>query len=79
MKIWEYIVNSAMLGLEKPALGKPDLPEALNDVFDQINDSTVLDRESKFLRQAAIVYNYRKSGFQPIQKSDVQVSTAGGR
>lgn len=76
MKIWEYMVNSAILGTEKPVPGRPDLPEELNLVFDQIGNASHLDRESKFLQQAAIVCNYRRSGFQPLQKSDVQVSNA---
>jgi len=76
MKVWDYIVNSAMLGLEKPASGKPDLPEELTAVFDLINSSTELDRESKFLQQASVAYNYRKSGFQPLQKNDLKVFTA---
>ncbi|NQX39282.1 hypothetical protein SAMN05421820_102346 [Pedobacter steynii] len=76
MKVWEYIVNSAMLGSDKPAPGKPDLPEELVAVFDQINNIPDLDRESKLLQQAAIASNYRKSGFQPLQKDDIKVSIA---
>lgn len=76
MKIWEDIVNNAMLGTEKAIPGKSELPEQLNQIFNQINEREDLDRESKFLQQAAIVYNYRKSGFKPLKKADIQVLVA---
>lgn len=76
LKVWEYIVNSAMLGTDKPAISKPDLSEELIDVFNQIENTESLDRESKFLCQAAVVSNYRKSGFQPLKKNDLLIPIA---
>jgi hypothetical protein len=76
MNTWEYILNRALLGTDKPAQGQPDLPEVLHEIFARIEKLDGAEKEAKFLHQAALVYNYRKSGLQPLQKKDASVLEA---
>jgi hypothetical protein len=76
MNTWEYILNRAMLGTDKSAQGQPELPEVLNETFALVEKLDGLDKEAKFFHQAALAYNYRKSGFQPLLKKDAAVQEA---
>ena len=65
-----------MLGIEKPLAVIPELPDPLQLAFTQVDAMVGLDKEAKFLHQAALAYNYRRVGLQPIQKKDLSLPPA---
>lgn len=74
MKAWEQIVNAAMLGTDKPMPGQTDMSTELADITNLIDAVPGLDNEDRFLQKAAVVYNYRRSGFVPLQKQEVTLA-----
>lgn len=76
MRAWEHIINAAMLGTDKPMPGNTDLPEEVAVIANAIDSAEALDKEEKYLQKAAVIYNYRQSGFVPLQKNDLPVSKA---
>ncbi len=77
MKAWEHVINTAMLGTDKPMPGNSDMPEAIAEIALMIDAAETLDKEAKFLQKAAVIYNYRQCGFKPLQKPDLPVNIAG--
>lgn len=76
MKAWESIINTAMLGTDKPVPTIADLPEEVALVANAIEASAGLDKEERYLQKAAVLYNYRQSGFVPFQKNDLPANKA---
>lgn len=68
MKAWEYVINTAMLGTDKPMPGSADLPDEVAEIAVMIDAAESSDKEAKFLQKAAVIYNYRQCGFTPEQK-----------
>ncbi|EHQ27099.1 DUF5691 domain-containing protein [Mucilaginibacter paludis] len=77
MKAWEHIINTAMLGTDKPFPGVADLPEDVAVIAGAIDTNEDLDKELKFLQKAAVIYNYRQCGFVAMQKNDLPLNAAG--
>lgn len=77
MKAWQHIINSAMLGTDKTIPAATDLAPELAEVNELIDAATELDKEDRFLQKAAVVYNYRQSGFVPTHKPEVTLPPAG--
>jgi hypothetical protein len=67
MEFWDNIVHTALLGTDKRQLKKEDFSEDLVEAYDIISQSG--DKEEQYLNIAAVAYNYRKCGVQPINKS----------
>ncbi|HTI60243.1 DUF5691 domain-containing protein [Mucilaginibacter sp.] len=78
MKAWEYVINTAMLGTDKPMPGNQDLPDSITEIAIKIDAIDSIDREAKFLQKAAVIYNYRQCGFTPFQKQDLPVTMTEG-
>ncbi|MFC0513873.1 DUF5691 domain-containing protein [Mucilaginibacter angelicae] len=76
MKAWESIINTAMLGTDKPTPAIADLPEDVAVIANAIDAAATLDKEERYLQKAAVIYNYRQSGFVPFQKNDLPVNKA---
>jgi len=76
MRAWESIINTAMLGTDKPAPAIADLPEEVAIIANAIDAAAELDKEERYLQKAAVIYNYRQSGFVPFQKNDLPVNKA---
>ncbi|HEX8022532.1 DUF5691 domain-containing protein [Mucilaginibacter sp.] len=76
MRAWESIINTAMLGTDKPAPVIADLPEEVAIIANAIDSTATLDKEERYLQKAAVIYNYRQSGFVPFQKNDLTVNKA---
>jgi len=76
MRAWEHIINTAMIGTDKPMPGNPEIPGEVAAVVDIIEADELLDKESKYLQKAALVYNYRQCGFTPLQKHDLLLNKA---
>lgn len=76
MKAWESIINTAMLGTDKPTPAIADLPEEVAVMANAIDAAATLDKEERYLQKAAVIYNYRQSGFVPFQKNDLPVNKA---
>jgi len=65
-----------MLGTDKPMPARGDVSVEivdLNMIIDTIDGS---DKEDRFLQKAALVYNYRRSGFVPVKKQEVTLTMA---
>jgi hypothetical protein len=62
MKLWDDIVNKAMLGSSKLQVRSTDLPEAITTVLD-VQDSD--DSEENFLRFTSLIYQFRQAGALP--------------
>jgi hypothetical protein len=76
MKAWESIINTAMLGTDKPAPAIADLPEEVVVIANAIDTAATLDKEERYLQKAAFIYNYRQSGFVPFRKNDLPANKA---
>ncbi|UOE47086.1 DUF5691 domain-containing protein [Mucilaginibacter sp. SMC90] len=71
MRAWESIINTAMLGTDKPTPAIADLPEEVAVIANAIDALATLDKEERYLQKATVIYNYRQSGFVPFQKNDL--------
>src|SRR5579875_2184631 len=76
MKAWEEVIHTAMLGTDKPMTGNADLSEEIAAIAREIDTDDKLDKENKFLKKAALIYNYRQCGFVPVQKPDLNFTSA---
>jgi hypothetical protein len=76
MRVWEQIINAAMLGTDKPMPGQSDLPAEVAEVTSLIDTMPGLDIEDRFLQKASVIYNYRQSGFVPLQKQELMLVKA---
>lgn len=63
MKVWEEIVNKALLGSEKASLTVANLPEEIVEEFDVAPSP---DKEDTFLKISALTYQFRQSGVRPL-------------
>lgn len=73
MKIWETIVNNAMLGTTKLPFRAADLPPA---IAEHVEVSDTPDAEEDFLRFGSLVYQYRQSGNMPLDLRSTALSAA---
>ena len=73
MKIWEDIVNNAMLGTTKLPLRAADLPATITE---QVEVSDTPDAEEDFLRFGSLMYQYRQSGCVPLDLRSAVLSAA---
>jgi hypothetical protein len=71
----ESLINTALLGTEKRTLEDNHSDPELDACLQQIRAITT-DREDAFLQSAALLYNYRQCGFQPVQKAGVRLEPA---
>ena len=76
MKAWEHVINTAMLGTDKPMPGNDELPDEVAEVVALIDAVESSDKEAKFLQKAAAIYNYRQCGSTPIEQKELQISVA---
>lgn len=76
MKAWEYVINTAILGTDKPMPGNAELPDEIAEVAAMIDAVESSDKEAKFLQKAVTIYNYRQCGFTPIEQKELQTSIA---
>jgi hypothetical protein len=75
MQIWDQIINTAMLGTDKRALGANVLPPELTDAAVLIQHNTT-DKEEQFLQTAALAFNYRQCGVLPLQIAGATIAKA---
>jgi len=68
MQPWTDIISNALLGTDKQPNIVTQWPADMEAAIALINSNTAIDREEKFLQAAALVFNYRQSGVQPLQK-----------
>lgn len=66
MERWNHIINTALLGTAKKPADAQGLSGPLRQAADTILGNASLDREEQFLHLAAVTYNYRQSGTQPV-------------
>lgn len=76
MQFWEDIVNIAMIGTDKKVLDATTLPQEMSQPLDNIQMNTALDSEEKFLQNAALLFNYKQSGWIPAYKKDAVIDAA---
>jgi hypothetical protein len=76
MKAWESIINTAMLGTDKPTSAIADLPEEVAVIANAIDAAAMLDKEERYLQKAVVIYNYRQSGFVPFKNNDLRPNKA---
>lgn len=76
MKAWEYVINTAMLGTDKPMPGNAELPDEIAEITAMIDAVESSDKEAKFLQKAAAIYNYRQCGFTPIEQKELPTTIA---
>ncbi|OQP65951.1 hypothetical protein A3860_15285 [Niastella vici] len=75
MQTWDQIINTALLGTDKRPLAASDLPTELGEAAAVIQHHTT-DKEEQFLQTAALVFNYRQCGVQPLKKEGVTIDKA---
>ncbi|MBO9729908.1 MAG: hypothetical protein J7623_14820 [Chitinophaga sp.] len=66
MERWNQIINTALLGTAKKQADAQGLQGPLQAAAATILGNAGTDREEQFLQLAAVVYNYRQSGIQPV-------------
>jgi hypothetical protein len=66
MERWNNIINTALLGTAKKPADSQGLSGPLQAAAATILGNTSTDREEQFLQLAAVIYNYRQSGTQPV-------------
>jgi len=76
MKAWEYVINTAMLGTDKPMPGNAELPDEIVEIAAMIDAVESSDKEAKFLQKAAAIYNYRQCGFAPVEQKELPTNIA---
>lgn len=73
MKVWEEIVNKALLGSEKASLTPADLPAEIAKEFEVEASS---EKEDTFLKISALAYQFRQSGALPIKATHTALPEA---
>lgn len=76
MQFWTNIVQTALLGTDKKQVSADELTEDLNTAYTIIHSNTTTDKEDKFLQTAALAFNYRQSGAQPLQTTQAVMEAA---
>ncbi|NOT92083.1 DUF5691 domain-containing protein [Ferruginibacter sp.] len=76
MEFWNNIINTSMIGTDKKNISATELPDDLTEVAALINANNNLDKEENFLQVAAVAFNYRQSGVQPLHKETVHLPAA---
>ena len=66
MERWNNMINTALLGTAKKQADSQGLNGPLKTAADTILGNTPADKEEQFLQLAAVIYNYRQSGTQPV-------------
>jgi hypothetical protein len=74
MELWQTMLDTALLGTDKRQAGTESFPPALAEAVALISHT---DREEQFLQTAALAFNYRQCGVQPLQKEGVSIDKAG--
>lgn len=77
MHYWDQLINTALLGTDKRPMTTNDWPSDLAAVTNSIQENTTTDKEEQFLQIAALAFNYRQCGVQPLQKEGVTITKAG--
>lgn len=75
MKFWNEILHTALLGSDKRSVDPASLPEEIAPLAEQIAAEPV-DKEDRFLRLAAISFNYRQAGVKPHSQEALTLSPA---
>lgn len=65
-----------MIGTDKKNISADELPADLTEVAALINANINLDKEEKFLQVAAVAFNYRQAGVQPLLKATISLPVA---
>ncbi|MBN9385646.1 MAG: hypothetical protein J0H74_33135 [Chitinophagaceae bacterium] len=75
MTFWNDILHTALLGTDKTDISPAGLGPDLALLAEQIGSQTS-DKEERFLRIAALAFNYRQAGATALERPDVQPDTA---
>jgi hypothetical protein len=70
MKIWDDILNTAIIGTDKKQVNTGLAPEQLVQTL-QLTEKVSNEKEEQFLAAASVVYNYKRAGILPL---DVRTS-----
>lgn len=62
MKVWEEIINTAIIGTDKKSLNKSLIPTDLLSELEKAEQLST-EKEIQFLNSAAIICNYKRAGF----------------
>jgi hypothetical protein len=76
MELWNNIISTAMMGTDKKSINTQELPADLLVAAELINANEKTDKEEKFLQIAAVAFNYRQAGVQPLHKEAVTLPLA---
>ncbi|MEZ2442692.1 DUF5691 domain-containing protein [Chitinophaga sp. RCC_12] len=66
MEHWHQLINTALLGTAKKPVDSTGMNGPLQQAAHTILAGADTDKEDKFLQLAAVLYNYRLSGTQPV-------------
>lgn len=75
MKFWNEILHTALLGSDKRTVDPAALSPDLTPLAEQIAAETP-DKEDRFLRLAAIAFNYRQAGLLPFSQQGLTLAPA---
>ncbi|HTL07347.1 MAG TPA: DUF5691 domain-containing protein [Chitinophagaceae bacterium] len=76
MEFWKGIINTAMMGTDKKTIGAGELPAAISEAAASIQAQQAADKEEQFLQVAALAFNYRQCGVQPLKKEGISLPLA---
>ena len=76
MTAWDNILNTALLGTEKKQPDAGMLNGELATCWTTAAGQGMPDAEEAFLRMAALGYNYRRCGFEPLPMPQQEPATA---
>lgn len=66
MQSWNHIVQTAMIGTGKKVPDFSVYDEGLTEILTLIKNNENTDIEGKFLQMAALAFNYRQAGVNPV-------------
>lgn len=76
MECWNNIINTSMIGTDKKSISAAELPADLAAAATLILENVGTDKEEKFLQIAALTFNYRQCGVQPLQQQEIKLAAA---
>ena len=71
MEFWNQIVQTAIIGTEKKQIAPDTLGSDFAVPVTAITENNNIDKEEQFLQIAALAFNYRQSGVEPLHKPDI--------
>jgi len=76
MEDWTKIIETALIGTDKKPINSTDFGEDVQQVWQTIQQNTMIDTAEQFLQLTAVAYNYKRTGAKPLHNDQIAIAIA---